>query len=123
MDQAWTGRPGAEGTPERTNTELIRNTKIYLNCTYAAQNTVVICFKLDWFSFFSLWPPLRILQYLVGLAVHPALNPRQLTHCWAIIKSLWEEEPLVFCLYCHHIGTSPSPHARGDFKAGATRTH
>lgn len=108
---------------EETNTEPSRNTNIYLNCTYAAQSTVVICFKLYWFSFFSLQPPLRILQYLAGLAVHLAFNPGQLTHCWTIIKSLWEEEPLVFCFYWHRIGTSPSPHARGDFEADATRTH
>lgn len=118
MDEAWTGRPGAEGAPKETNAEPSGNTSIYLNCIYAAQSTVVICF-----SFFSLQPPLRILQYLAGLAVHPALNPGLLTHCWAIIKSLSEEEPLVFCLYCRRTGTSPSPHARGDFKADATRTH
>lgn len=52
MDQAWTGRPGAEGASEETNTEPNQNTNMYLSCIYAARSTVLICFKLDSFSTF-----------------------------------------------------------------------
>lgn len=54
MDQAWTGRPGAEGAPEETNTEPNWDTNFYLSCMYAAQSTVSFCFKLD--NFYTLLP-------------------------------------------------------------------
>lgn len=93
MDQAWTGRPGTESAPDEMNVEPRWNTSVYLNCTYAAQSTVLISFKLDSFSFFFLQLPLRILKYLARLAVQLALNPGKLTLCCAIIKSLLKEEP------------------------------
>lgn len=32
VDQAWTGRPGAEGASQETSTEHSQNANIYLNC-------------------------------------------------------------------------------------------